>query len=862
MNRLFASGCLLAGVGAATVGVMPAERLPPPTAPVPQHLNSPPAVTLREPRDGIVIRPGDPLILQAEAWDQDGAVVEVRFYQDDELLGRRGFIPYWWEVGSLELGTYQFRAEAVDNQGAVGSSASVTVFIELAPVNVPPHVRILHPEPGSVLIAPLDLEVRVEAWDEDGTVDRVVFQTGTFATGELHLEDLYEQPFTFRWGPLGVGTYNITAIAYDDRRWPPTQTDPVQFQVVAPADLSSPWYELVDLGTLGGAASAALGINHAGQIVGWAERVDRLHEAFLWDNGVMTGLGTVEGRTVAAGISDHGVVVGTRYIGGGGQSEAFRWTSSEGTVVLPSLGGTQAGAQGINGHGQIAGWATTPDGPSHPVIWNGDEPVRFLGETIGSADAINNLGQVVGTYEVVEWETYVAYLWGPGQFTPIGTLGGNNSSAWALNDAGEVVGQAYRENIRWQQAFSWQEGELSLVGGLGGVESRAYGINNAGQTVGESATADRDTRAFLRHADVLFDLNTLMPPRTNWVLRAARAINDAGMIVGHGSYHDGEQWAWRAFLLKPYPDGWPRVTGQPVDRSVSEGSEAGFEIEATGREPLRYQWLHNGVALEDGSGISGARTARLVIESADLADAGDYSVRVENDIGQATSRSVTLRVVRFNVPAGTELWAARGDGPISGSPTIGQDGTIYMGSSDHHLYALRVPGDLLWRFATRGQIRGTPAVGRDGTVYFGAVHPDDRLYAVDPEGALRWSYPALMGETSAALGDDGTIYVHTSGKLHALSPEGAVRWIFETGGASGWISSPSLGADGTIYLGTSRPVEGVFHTVGFLQAVDPGGGFKPNGGCGKQTGSGRCIGRFAHPRRETQRGWTTGASRN
>jgi probable HAF family extracellular repeat protein len=817
MNRIFTAGRLLAGLGVTIVGGLVAEPFANPTAPVLLQENTPPTVTLLEPRDGIVMRPGDSLTLAAEAWDLDGAVVEVRFYHGDELLGHRRFIPYRWEVESLELGVQQFRAEAVDNEGAVSSSAWVTVFVEFPPSNVPPHIRILHPEPGSVVIAPVDLEVRVEAWDEDGYVDRVSFYTGDF-----HLEDLHEQPFTFRWGPLGVGTYSIRAIAYDNRQSPRTETDPVPFHVAAPADMRIPWYQLVDLGTLGGEASAALAINNAGQVTGWAEREDRFHEAFVWDNGVMTGLGMVEGRTVATGINDHGVVVGTRHIGGGGQSEAFRWTSGEGTVVLPSLGGSQAEAHGINEHGQIAGWATTPDGPAHPVLWDGGEPVRFLGDVVGSASAINNLGQVVGTYEVVEWQTNLAFIWAPGQFTPIGTLGGDNSAAWAINDASQVVGQAHRENYRWRQAISWQDGEVSLVGGLGGDESRAYGINAAGQIVGESSTAGRDQRAFLRHEGVLFDLNTLMPRQTNWLLRTAQAINDAGMIVGTGAVHDGERWTHRAFLLAPYPDGWPRVTVQPVNRTVLLGSEARFEVEATGLDPIEYQWLRNGVALEDGSGIHGARTAQLVIESAAVAHAGDYTVQIDNEVGEAMSQVVTLRVVQLDALPGTELWVARGEGPVGGSPTIGHDGTIYMASLDQHLYAFRVPGDLLWRFATRGHIRGTAAVGRDGTVYFGADHPDEQLYAVSPEGELRWTYPGRLGNTSPAVGDDGTIYFHAPGRLHALTPEGAVRWVFETGGDA-WISSPSLGADGTIYIGTSRPVEGIAHTVGFLQAVDPGG---------------------------------------
>lgn len=46
---------------------------------------------------------------------------------------------------------------------------------------------------------------------------------------------------------------------------------------------------------------------------------------------------------------------------------------------------------------------------------------------------------------------------------------------------------------------------------------------------------------------ILYDLNSLIPPESGWVLKEASAINDLGQIAGHGLYQ-GEQ---RAFLLTP-----------------------------------------------------------------------------------------------------------------------------------------------------------------------------------------------------------------------------------------------------------------------------------------------------------------------
>ena len=45
----------------------------------------------------------------------------------------------------------------------------------------------------------------------------------------------------------------------------------------------------------------------------------------------------------------------------------------------------------------------------------------------------------------------------------------------------------------------------------------------------------------------MYDLNTLLPPKSRWVLREARSINNKGQIVGTGTLHGKE----RSFLLTP-----------------------------------------------------------------------------------------------------------------------------------------------------------------------------------------------------------------------------------------------------------------------------------------------------------------------
>ena len=62
------------------------------------------------------------------------------------------------------------------------------------------------------------------------------------------------------------------------------------------------------------------------------------------------------------------------------------------------------------------------------------------------------------------------------------------------------------------------------------------------------------------------------------------------------------------------------------------------------------------------------------------------------------------------------------------NPVIARDGTIYVGSSDHFVYAISPNGKIKWKFKTGGKITAAPAVGPSGTVY--VASEDGKLYAI------------------------------------------------------------------------------------------------------------------------------------
>jgi len=161
-------------------------------------------------------------------------------------------------------------------------------------------------------------------------------------------------------------------------------------------------------------------------------------------------------------------------------------------------------------------------------------------------------------------------------------------------------------------------------------------------------------------------------------------------------------------------------------------------------------------------------------------------------------------------PEGTRKWRHQSvttDDLMVSSPAIGSDGTIYVGSDDHNLYALKPDGSLKWSFPTGGVVQCTPAVGADGTIYFGS--DDTNLYALFDNGTYyteKWH--ASMGpggQTSPTIAKDGTIYVGTGGgkNLYILKDNGSSYSTVERidySNVAAIYTSPAIGADGTIYF--------------------------------------------------------------
>jgi hypothetical protein len=134
---------------------------------------------------------------------------------------------------------------------------------------------------------------------------------------------------------------------------------------------------------------------------------------------------------------------------------------------------------------------------------------------------------------------------------------------------------------------------------------------------------------------------------------------------------------------------------------------------------------------------------------------------------------------------------------------------VYIGSEDDYLYALNPDGSLKWRYQTGYSVSSSPAIGSDGTVYVGSC--DDYLYALNPDGSLKWGYQTgSYVDSSPAIGSDGTVYVGSyDSYLYALNPDGSLKWRCQTGDRV--YSSPAIGSDGTVYVGSGDWYLYAFH---------------------------------------------------
>lgn len=139
------------------------------------------------------------------------------------------------------------------------------------------------------------------------------------------------------------------------------------------------------------------------------------------------------------------------------------------------------------------------------------------------------------------------------------------------------------------------------------------------------------------------------------------------------------------------------------------------------------------------------------------------------------------------------LWVVNVGGQLRGSPVIGSDGTVYIGSVDGNLYLIR-NREVAGTVPTGGIILGTPVIESDGVVH--VTTSSGERYSLDPTGRKLGISRGRSEET--ARSPDGHAYYAEGSMLKVVDDE---TWRVDLGVAAS--TSLAVGNNGDIYVGTA-----------------------------------------------------------
>jgi probable HAF family extracellular repeat protein len=256
---------------------------------------------------------------------------------------------------------------------------------------------------------------------------------------------------------------------------------------------AAPIYNFTTIDVPGGTASFAIGINDAGQIVGYFDDATGRH-GFLKDGSIYTTV-DVPGatRTEANGINSTGQIVG--YFGDATGTHGFLKDGDTFTTLnYPGAGDTLA--YGINDSGQIVG-VFNAGGLGHGFFYTAGSftTTPLLGT------GINDSGQIVGT------GGNLSLLYSDGNLTRIHYPDSVNTYAIGINNSGEIAGWFFSGASRGFLDTGGNFTSIDVPGAVNGTY--AQGINDSDQIVG-----------YIVDSAVLFHgfLATPVPEPTTWLL--------------------------------------------------------------------------------------------------------------------------------------------------------------------------------------------------------------------------------------------------------------------------------------------------------------------------------------------------------
>ena len=346
------------------------------------------------------------------------------------------------------------------------------------------------------------------------------------------------------------------------------------------------------------------------------------------------------------------------------------------------------------------------------------------------------------------------------------------------------------------------EGQASPPAGLSNVVGIAAGVlhglalKSDGSVVGWGTNSNEQL--------------TIPPGLSNVVAIAAGdyhslALRQDGIVIAWGQNSDGQTSVpptlngviaiaggrYHSLALRRAGVG-PVITTPPHNTFAYAGGSVSLGVFAAGTAPLGYQWLLNGTNLADSGHVFGSHSNILKINPVQIADAGNYSVVVNNGYGSATG-SVVVTVQ-------------------SGAPTIVQQPqgqTRYIG--DTVAFAITALGSqplsYQWYF------NGGPVPGATTSSYtLTGVQPGE----VGTYSCLVSNSPGQTNSAGAPLNVLGTAPEATFCADFNNDPSGSVSFF----GSAQWV--PPGGANSTGFVSLTENVNFQSGAAVFKE-IQPGG---------------------------------------
>jgi probable HAF family extracellular repeat protein len=371
-----------------------------------------------------------------------------------------------------------------------------------------------------------------------------------------------------------------------------------------------------------------------------------------------------------------------------------------------------ASGMAINDLGDVVVRAAPAPATGHSVLVRraGGPLISISEDTIAPANGFNDAGQVAlasrfgdgsALVDVDEPQTFEP----PAYVTlPFGSLG-------ALNEQGQVTGTFTIEPGSdpscpadhpgpCRRAGRWHDGVLTPIGTLGGADAEAEDVNELGDVVGTSTTATGERHGFLWADGTLVDLGPGFEPR---------ALNDHRQIVGS---KDAAAYAWQDGALTP-------LAGEG-DCWGTDVNDAGVVIGHC-RSIGPVVWRGGVRTFLPGGGF-----AADVNERGEIVGGSDDGLIVQwRPVGPWSPIIETFSASAANfAPVAGGTWAPRNGRYVLTTPAAPPAGP---GNSNLSVHTTVVSGD--YTLDARAAVAPTPNTGNDFSIVFGYQDPQNTYWA-------------------------------------------------------------------------------------------------------------------------------------